>query len=77
MAGLPQIILDRANEILLHHLKNSKEKGNYLPKRNNDQISIFKENDMSYLKDLKDIDVNKLTPLEALKILDDLKKKYE
>ena len=77
MAGLPQIILDRANEILLHHIKNSKEKGNYLPKRNNDQISIFKENDMSYLKDLKDIDVNKLTPLEALKILDDLKKKYE
>ena len=77
MAGLPQIILDRANEILLHHLKNSKEKGNYLPKRNNDQISIFKENDMSYLKDLKDIDVNKLTPIEALKILDNLKKKYE
>ena len=35
MAGLPQIILDRANEILLHHIKNSKEKGNYLPKRNN------------------------------------------
>ena len=77
MAGLPQIILDRANEILLHHIKNSKEKGNYLPKRNNDQISIFKKNDMSYLKDLKDIDVNKLTPLEAMKILDDLKKKYE
>ena len=77
MAGLPQIILDRANEILLHHIKNSKEKGNYLPKRNNDQISIFKENDMSYVKDLKDIDVNKLTPIEALKILDNLKKKYE
>ena len=77
MAGLPQIILDRANEILLHHIKNSKEKGNYLPKRNNDQISIFKENDKSYLKDLKDIDVNKLTPIEALKILDNLKKKYE
>ena len=77
MAGLPQIILDRANEILLHHLKNSKEKGNYLPKRNNDQISIFKENDKSYLKDLKHIDINKLTPIEALKILDNLKKKYE
>ena len=77
MAGLPQIILDRANEILLHHIKNSKEKGNYLPKGNNDQISIFKENDKSYLKDLKDIDVNRLTPIEALKILDDLKKKYE
>ena len=77
MAGLPQIILDRANEILLHHIKNSKEKGNYLPKGSNDQISIFKENDKSYLKDLKDIDVNKLTPIEALKILDNLKKKYE
>ena len=77
MAGLPQIILDRANEILLHHLKNSKEKGNYLPKGNNDQISIFKENDKSYLKDLKHIDINKLTPIEALKILDNLKKKYE
>ena len=75
MAGLPQIILDRANEILLHHIKNSKEKGNYLPQGNNDQISIFKENDKSYLKDLKDIDVNKLTPIEALKILDNLKKK--
>ena len=77
MAGLPQIILDRANEILLHHIKNSKEKGNYLPKGNNDQISIFKENDKSYLKDLKHIDINKLAPIEALKILDNLKKKYE
>ena len=77
MAGLPQIILDRANEILLHHIKNSKEKGNYLPKGNNDQISIFKENDKSYLKDLKHIDINKLTPIEAQKILDNLKKKYE
>ena len=77
MAGLPQIILDRANEILLHHIKNSKEKGNYLPKGNNDQISIFKENDKSYLKDLKHIDIYKLTPIEALKILDNLKKKYE
>lgn len=77
MAGLPQIILDRANEILLHHIKNSKEKGNYLPKGNNDQISIFKENDKSYIKDLKHIDINKLTPIEALKILDNLKKKYE
>ena len=77
MAGLPQDILDRANEILIHHINESKEAGNYVPKKHIDQISIFKENDLSYLIDLKNIDINQVTPLEALKILADLKKKYE
>ena len=77
MAGRPQDILDRANEILIHHINESKEARNYVPKKHIDQISIFKENDLSYLIDLKNIDINQVTPLEALKILADLKKKYE
>ena len=77
MAGLPKTILDRANEILKYHLKESQEVGNYLPEKHANQVSIFQDHTLSYLNDLKKININELTPLEALKILDDLKKKYE
>ena len=77
MAGLPRVILDRANEILSHHLKESKEAGNYFPKGSRDQVSLFHEEELSFLKDLKDINIDKISPLEALQKLNDLKKKYE
>jgi len=77
MAGLPQSILDRANEILIHHLKESKEVGNYLPEKHTNQVSMFQDDVLSYLEDLRNININEVTPIEALKILDDLKKKYE
>jgi len=77
MAGLPKTVLDRANEILKYHLKESQEVGNYLPEKHANQVSIFQDDTLSYLNDLKKININELTPLEALKILDDLKKKYE
>ena len=77
MAGLPKVILDRANEILKHHLKESQEVGNYIPEKHANQVSIFQDKTFSYLNDLKKVNINELTPLAALKILDDLKKKYE
>ena len=77
MAGLPKAILDRANEILKHHLKESQDVGNYLPEKHANQVSIFQDDALSYLNDIKKININEVTPLEALKILDELKKKYE
>ncbi|MED5266533.1 MAG: DNA mismatch repair protein MutS [Candidatus Neomarinimicrobiota bacterium] len=77
MAGLPKSILERANEILLHHLNESKEVGNYLPKENLNQASLFEEDILSFIKDLKNININEITPMEALRLLDDMKKKYE
>ena len=77
MAGLPKSILERANEILLHHLNESKEVGNYLPKENLNQTSLFEEDILSFIKDLKNININEITPMEALRLLDDMKKKYE
>ena len=55
----------------------SKEVGNYLPKENLNQTSLFEEDILSFIKDLKNININEITPMEALRLLDDMKKKYE
>ena len=40
-------------------------------------MDLFSKNDLKLKKELKEIDINKLTPLEALSMLDALKKKHE
>lgn len=84
MAGMPQGIVLRANEILQHlekeHIKEeNKEKIKEAPKANF-QLSIFEPQDPASeeLKNkLKAIDVNTLSPIEALLKLNELKKLVE
>ncbi|MEH0158553.1 DNA mismatch repair protein MutS [Limibacter armeniacum] len=80
LAGMPSNIVDRANEIL-HHLEQDKitaehkERVKEVPK-NNYQLSIFDATDPAaekLKKTLKDLDVNTLTPIEALMKLNELK----
>ena len=86
LAGIPHAVIDRAKEILLNL-----ERGEYdamgMPKlartRNPEgnpklpaQLSLFVQPD-PIRAELKKIRVDRLTPLEALNILDELKKKAE
>ncbi len=77
MAGLPQIVIKRANEILAQHI--SQSKGKEVKKRSSNlktQESLFDLEEKKLREELNQLDVNSLTPLEALQMLFDLKNKF-
>jgi len=86
LAGLPEKVIDRAKEVL-----SNLEKGELdtmgmpkiattkkpIPKPPTpSQLALFVQPDLVRLK-LKDLKIDRLTPLEAINILDELKKKVE
>ena len=77
MAGLPNQVILRAKEILNYHLTNhpADEEGKNSFIEN--QISIFAEQESELKKDLSNLDLMQISPLEAIKKLDELKKKYD
>jgi DNA mismatch repair protein MutS len=84
MAGMPQGIVLRANEILTHlekdHIKEDNKKRLQEAPKNNYQLSFFEPNDprIEELKNkLKSVDVNTLSPIEALLKLNELRKLVE
>lgn len=86
MAGIPQTVIDRANEILVKleksHSSNelsTKDKQYNQRKTQNEgyQLSFIQLDDPSLLQikeELKNIDINTLTPVEALMKLNEIKK---
>ncbi|MBN2519791.1 MAG: DNA mismatch repair protein MutS, partial [Bacteroidales bacterium] len=83
MAGMPKSVVNRANEIL-KELENS-HNGNSLSKpvaeigtkREGYQLSIFQLDDpvLKQIRDeIKKLDINNLTPVEALNMLNEIKK---
>jgi len=83
LAGLPDVITDRAKEILAN--LESKELTPYevkkakIAKRKADelQFNLFEVRDDKLRAELKDLAIDNLTPLEALNKLNELKKKVE
>ena len=77
MAGLPEKIIFRASEILNQYLSDDDRKelqpSQVDPKS---QISIFEQREKRLSEALAKLDINSLTPLEALQKIDELKKKY-
>jgi DNA mismatch repair protein MutS len=77
MAGLPKSVIHRATEILNHHIQQSMEKGGTsTPPEPSNQITLFQEQELKLRKKLNELDVNSMTPLEALKALDEIKKEH-
>jgi DNA mismatch repair protein MutS len=87
MAGLPEEVTERAKKIL-HNLEGSeltlhddsktekkKSKGRIAPSEI--QLTLFEMKEDPIREEIKDIDIEKITPLEALQKLADLKKKTE
>lgn len=84
MAGLPQSVIKRADEIL-KQLENDRDKNNAIQKnvehiaseREGMQLSFFQLDDpvLSQIRDeIAGLDINSLTPLEALNKLSEIKK---
>jgi len=76
MAGLPESVLFRAKEILNHHIESATQKGTSVPPETSNQLSMFEKQEAAFKKDLDKVDINKMTPMEALQKLDELKKDH-
>jgi DNA mismatch repair protein MutS len=82
LAGLPVKVIERAKEILLN-LENEALDENQTPRlaehrkdeplANQNQLSLFAELEKQLSKELKELDPNQLTPIQALQKLDELR----
>ncbi len=76
MAGLPKPVIQRAKELLNIHSNlnnNIKLDADHEIKS---QINLFSDREIAFKKELDSIDINEITPLEALSKLDELKKNH-
>ncbi len=83
MAGLPKFVTSRAKEILLNLEDKELTPYQFKPKRTKQiqqdeyQINLFEMKDDELRKEISDISVDGMTPLEALNRLSELKKKIK
>jgi len=84
MAGLPRFVTNRAKEILenlegkeLTPYEIKKEKLKKINSEESNQISLFEFQDDKIRKEIDGIEINNLTPLEALNKLSQLKKQLK
>ena len=76
MAGVPPPVLRRAGEILAE-LEQKTEAPKAVPVSTQRlQLSLFEFEEPPVVKELQKLDVDRLTPLEALRVLDDWKRKF-
>ena len=76
MAGLPEKVISRASEILNSYIQDELNQNSTNILSKNDQLSVFSEQDSQIRKEIEELDVLNLSPLEAIRKLDELKKKY-
>ncbi len=77
MAGLPDTVIRRATEILDYHLNQTTEKPGTFPVESaSNQINIFDEQASKLKEEIKGLELDNMTPLEALNKLHALQKKH-
>ena len=84
LAGIPTSVLDRAREILKKHEESERELSDNLTVRARrtkriviNQLSLFSPEEEELRVRLRDVDVELTSPMEALKLLADLKDKID
>ena len=82
LAGLPIEVIRRAREVLIQHEGQEQKsirklEGRVRPEESSVQLAIFTPLSQQIVDRLKEIDVNRLTPIEALTMLDQLKRQLE
>jgi DNA mismatch repair protein MutS len=75
MAGIPQPVLVRSAEILAELENKSAAPTAAAPTHQKFQMTLFELEETPVMKELQCLDVNQLTPLEALRLLDEWKRK--
>ena len=78
MAGVPPTVLSRSADLLgqFEKGKNSGIEVSQVQENDQVQLTLFQPDDPRLIQELKDVDVNALTPINALKLLDSWKSKY-
>jgi DNA mismatch repair protein MutS len=79
LAGLPNEVVERAREVLAEHENSEHRLTGQLAQDDNSpprptQLTIFTPISQPVLEKLREVDLNRLTPLEALNLLAELKK---
>ena len=82
LAGLPEEVVGRAREVLAEHERAEAELSAHLgsldaPAERAAQLTIFTPLSQPVLERLREVDPNRLTPLEALNLLSELKRQVE
>ena len=78
MAGLPGSIISRASEILFHYVKKTNNReGDSLPFGSSNKKSLIQEQESGIKKALSEMNLDSITPLEALMKLNEIKKEYD
>ena len=78
MAGLPGSIISRASEILFHHVqKTNNSKGDSLPFGPSNEKFLIHEQESGIKKALSEMNLDSITPLEALMKLNEIKKEFD
>jgi DNA mismatch repair protein MutS len=82
LAGLPNEVIDRAREVLAEHEAAEQRLTDQLASddsgaRRPAQLTIFTPLSQPVLERLREVDLNRLTPLEALNLLAELKKQVD
>ncbi|MGO4209409.1 DNA mismatch repair protein MutS [Terriglobus sp. 2YAB30_2] len=80
LAGLPQTVIDRARDVLRLHEKaeNASVRGAIpAPPQPALQMTIFTPLSQKIVDRLQETDINSLTPMQALQLLDELKRELE
>lgn len=74
LAGIPQSVITRAKEILADLESGKSENRNFVPEHNEEaQLSLMGSASSPVIDKLKNIDLNTLTPIEAMNLLYELK----
>jgi len=76
MAGVPQTVLKRATEVLADLEQTTQAPTPIQASTQKLQLSLFEMEPSPVEQELQRLDVNKLTPVQALMLLDDWKKKF-
>ena len=76
MAGLPQAVIKRAKELLCEHSQGDSKKISKESLETRPQMDLFSKKESALKKELEKMDINDMTPLDALSKLDELKKKH-
>jgi DNA mismatch repair protein MutS len=76
MAGLPKAVVQRAKELLIIHSNLNNKIQLEAEFEVKSQMDLFSEKEIAFKEELDSINVNDITPLEALSKLDELKKKH-
>ncbi len=82
LAGLPQEVIDRARTVLKEHETVERQATSHLASDDKSaagpmQLTIFTPLSQKIVDQLKETDLNRLTPLEALNLLHELKKQLD